>query len=80
MTFDQITESMTPLGFGAAVIGLILCVAVLAIRFRAQNIAQGAISTAQTKPEVSPETEQPPKPKSAFKPYVPDGGDEPSDS
>jgi hypothetical protein len=39
---NEIAQSISPLGFGAAVIGLCLCTAVLMIRFRERNLEQAA--------------------------------------
>ena len=40
MTFNEIAETMTPTGTAAAVIGLVLCIAVLMIRYRARNLEE----------------------------------------
>ncbi len=38
MTFDEIALNITPVGYAAAIVGFLLCVAVLMIRFRDRNL------------------------------------------
>lgn len=76
MTLDAIAESITPVGFAAAIIGLGLCLLVLVLRSRARNMAQGALETTaadriasrKVSDSTAPERTSP---KPAFKPFVP---------
>lgn len=38
MTFDEIAQNMTPTGRIAAIIGVVLCIAVIIIKTRARNL------------------------------------------
>ncbi|MBT3192140.1 MAG: hypothetical protein HN341_06255 [Verrucomicrobia bacterium] len=79
MTLAEIAQTITPTGRAAAIIGLILCVVVLAVQFRTRNLARkdeeaadAAVDEAakDEPPEAVPEPSS--KPKSAFKTFTPD--------
>jgi hypothetical protein len=83
MTLDEISQAITPTGHTAAIIGVILCIAVLSVRFRARNLATTE-EPAETEPPVAedekdaaPETgvptsvPEPAKPTSPFKTFSP---------
>ena len=76
MTLEEIAQTITPTGYGAAIVGLVLCIVVLSVRFRARNIAReaAAASTAadETKSEAPPVELAPPSQlKSPFKSFSP---------
>jgi len=85
MTFNEIAETMTPTGTAAAVIGLVLCAAVMMIRYRARNLEELRIrermmaAVAERDKEAKsggPVTADPagpaPTPHSAFKTFKPE--------
>jgi hypothetical protein len=76
MTFAQIAQSITPVGYAAAIVGLVLCVVVVVIRFRSRNLAGGPVLSSSA-PEASAQqfSSEPPKPKSAFKTFVQESED-----
>jgi len=80
MTIEEIAEAITPTGYVAAIVGLLLCIAVILVRFRARNLALAAPRS----PAASGETGAPsahaapvdtavnPEPKSLFKAFSPE--------
>jgi hypothetical protein len=81
MTFDEIALNITPVGYAAAVVGFLLCVAVLMIHFRDRNLILKAkqsksIQTLSRKKNSSTDVgdvpAQNPKTPSAFKTFVPE--------
>ncbi len=85
MTLQEIADTITPTGYAAAIVGLVLCLVVVLLRFRARNLAeeqayQAAVSEEEEEAGApAEEAEAPPvepvKPKTPFKTYVP-GEDE----
>ena len=81
MTLDEIAGSITPTGYAAAIIGLILCLLVVILRFRARNLVeeqayQAAMleekETGKPEDQAMAPTVDPEKPKTPFKAYVPE--------
>ena len=77
MTLEEIAQTITPTGYGAAIVGLVLSVLVLSIRLRARNIAREAAAASsaadETKSDDAPPVERAPpsQPKSLFKAFSP---------
>jgi hypothetical protein len=81
MTFEEIAQSITPIGYAAAIIGLLLCLLVIIVRFRARNLAgekayQAAVADQERAENPAPQDAapgaEPEKPKTPFKAYVPE--------
>lgn len=81
MTFQEIADTITPTGYAAAIVGLVLCLLVIMLRFRARNLAekqahQAAVADEEDEeaalpaPEAVPPAE-PESPRTPFKAYVP---------
>jgi len=78
MSMDNVAANMTGVGYVAAVIGLILSVVVLMLRFRARNLEQerrNAELKAQREKEVQPVPKHAPQPKPLFKEFKPQDSD-----
>jgi hypothetical protein len=83
MTMEAIAEAITPTGYVAAIVGVVLSIFVLMIRFRARNIQrkvnQDAVSKAaddpqQPEPNQEPVSFAPPQAQSTFKKFAPEKG------
>ena len=81
MTFDEIALNITPIGYTAAVVGFLLCVAVLMIRFRDRNLMlkakqfksmQSLSNKKNSFTDVGDVSVQKSKPPTAFKTFVPE--------
>ena len=81
MTFDEIALNITSVGYAAAVVGSLLCVAVLMIHFRDRNLTlkakqsksiQSLDNKKTSSTDVGDSPAQKPKPPSAFKKFVPE--------
>ena len=76
MTLEEIAQTITPTGYGAAIVGFVLSILVLSIRFRARNIAREAAAASsaadETQSDAPPVERAPPsQPKSLFKAFSP---------
>jgi hypothetical protein len=83
MTMDAIAEAITPTGYVAAIVGVVLSIFVLMIRFRASNIHRKANEDAVSKagggaqqpdPNQEPVSFAPPQAQSTFKKFAPEKG------
>ena len=81
MTLEEIAQSITPTGYAAAIIGLLLCLLVIVLRFRARNLAeekayQAAVADQEEAESPAPQAAAPEavaeKPQAPFKAYVPE--------
>ena len=83
MTMDAIAEAITPTGYVAAIVGVVLSIFVLMIRFRARNIqrkenedAAGMARdrTQQPEPNQAPVSFAPPQAQATFRKFTPETG------
>ena len=83
MTMEAIAEAITPTGYVAAIVGVVLSLFVLMIRFRASNIhrkeKEDAVSKAgggaqQPEPNQESVSFAPPQAQSTFKKFAPEKG------
>ncbi len=81
MSFEEIAQNSTTMGYIAAIVGVLLCVAVIMIRFRARNLVlekeraehMRALSDKKERSMSSDDMQfKEPQHKSTFKTFVPD--------
>ncbi len=85
MTLNEIAQTVTPTGYAAAIIGLLLCLVAIVLRSRSRNLADeaayhaaasdGEYGDSRSVEEPAAPPPEPDKPKTAFKAYVPGESD-----